>query len=175
MSKVKSILEFAMRMEASARDFYNYYGNIAMSEETKDTFSELADIENMHFTHLKNKYDALGFQEAPKAMSWVVDDSSRTIDPSILASNSDLIAGGDADGGKANSDISIIRMAFLIENDFAEFYTKAVAAVEEPEIKTFLTELKDWEISHKEMFYKKYQALLSQQWGDIASILEAGK
>ncbi|MEI6132958.1 MAG: ferritin family protein [Bacillota bacterium] len=175
MSKVKSILEFAMRMELGARDFYNYYGNVSQSEETIKTFGELAEIENKHYLHLKKKYDDLGFEEAPKSISWVVDDTSRAVDPSILASNSDLIAGGDADGGKANSDISIIRMAFLIENDFAEFYSKAIDAVAEQDLKVFLAELRDWELGHKELFYKKYKVLLNEQWGDIASILEASK
>ena len=175
MSKVKSILEFAMRMELGARDFYHYYENITESEATQKTFRVLADIEHQHYMYLKNKYDALGFSAPPTSISWVVDDTSKSIDPDIFAANSDLIAGGDADGGKANSDLSIIRMAFLIENDFASFYAKAIEAVEEPEIKAFLSELKDWELQHKEMFYKKYEMLLDQQWGDIAGILGAGK
>jgi len=167
MSKIKSILEFAMRMEKNARDFYSYYGEMAQDQETKRTFGELADIENQHFLYVKAKYDLLGFSAPPNTIAWVVDDFSKELDPHIIADDSDLIAGE----GKSNSDISIIRMAFLIENDFAEFYSRAVDAVEEQDIKEFLSELKTWETQHKELFYKKYQSMLAQQWGDIASFL----
>jgi len=167
MNKVKSIMEFAIRMEKNARDFYSYYAGLAKSEETKKLFFELSEIENNHALHLQKKYDSLGFENPPKAISWVVDDTSRSIDPHIIADNSDLLAVD----GKGDTDISIIRMAFLIEDDFAHFYGKAVDAVEEQDIKDFLNEMKNWEIQHKDMFYAKYTKLLNEQWSDIMSIL----
>lgn len=167
MDKIKSILKFAMRMEKDASDFYEFYMDKAESEETKALFSELALIEKQHYKILNKKFDEFQYSEPPLAISWVVDDSFKAQDPHILADNSDTIP---AVAGASN-DLSIIRMAYLIEHDFAYFYNKAVEAVEEPEVKKFLLELAGWEKQHSDLFQKRYQALLDESWSDIAGLM----
>ncbi len=167
MDKMKSILKFAMRMEKDAADFYEYYAEKAESEKTKSLFSELAQIEKQHYHILNKKFEELKYSEPPQTISWVVDDSSKAQDPHILADNSDtipVIPGADA-------DLSIIRMAYLIEHDFAYFYSKAVDAVEEPDAKKFLQELAQWENQHTEMFHSSYQNLLKKSWNDITDLI----
>ena len=167
MDKVKNILKFAMRMEKDASDFYSYYMDKAETEETRKLFAELAEIEKRHYNILKNKFDELQFAEPPLTISWVVDDSFKAQDPHILSDNADTIPMETGD----SSDVSIIRMAYLIEHDFAYFYSKAVEAVEEPEAKKFLQELSSWETQHSEMFQKKYQTELEKRWRDIADLV----
>lgn len=167
MDKIKSILKFGMRMEKDAADFYEFYMDKAENEETKELFSELAAIEKQHYKILNKKFDEFQYSEPPQAMSWVVDDSSKAQDPHILADASDTIP---AVAGGAN-DLSIIRMAYLIEQDFAYFYSKAAEAVEEGEIKKFLLEMAGWEKQHSDIFRGKYQKLLEKSWGDIADLM----
>lgn len=167
MNKIKNILKFAMRMEKDAADFYEYYMDKAEAEETKELFSGLAEIEKQHYSILKKKFDELQYSEPPLTISWVVDDSFKAQDPHILADNSDTISSA----AEASTDISIIRMAYLIEHDFAYFYGKAVEAVEEPEAKKFLQELAGWEKQHSDLFQKRYQALLDKSWSDIADLM----
>ena len=167
MEKIKSILKFAMRMEKDASDFYEFYMDKAEYEETKSLFSELAMVEKQHYKILKKKFDELQYTEPPQSISWVVDDSFKAQDPHILADNSDTMP----DVAGASNDLSIIRMAYLIEHDFAYFYSKAVEAVEEPEVKKFLLELAGWEKQHSELFQKKYQTLLNKSWSDIANLM----
>lgn len=167
MNKIQRILNFAMRMEKDAQDFYSYYMDKVQSPATQKLFRELAEIERNHYEILKKKFDDYSFKEPPITISWVVDDNFAAKDPHILADNSDLV--GDAEG--ETSDLTVIRMAYLIENDFAEFYKNAIPTVEEEDVKKFLTTLSEWETRHKEMFYARYQDLLKKYWSDIASIV----
>jgi len=168
MDKVEKILKFAMRMEKNARDFYEFYANKDVSEETKRVFEELIEIEEQHLDMLKKEYDRLGFAEPPLEISWVVDDNYKAKDPHILADNSDMLRGMDP----GMSDVSVMRMAYLIEMDFCHFYNKAAQAVDEPEVKKLLTELAQWEKQHSDMFYDKYVGLLDKNLRDIRIILE---
>lgn len=165
MDKIKAILKFGMRMEKDAGDFYTYYMDKVKSPATKELFRELAEIEKKHYEVLKAKSDKLGFEEPPLTISWVVDDSFKAVDPHILADNSDII--GDTDA----PDLTVIRMAYLIENDFALFYKNAAEQVDGKDVKQFLNELSEWESQHRKLFYEKYQVLLKKQWSDIAPII----
>lgn len=167
MSKIKNILSFAMRMEKDAGDFYAYYQDRVQSPSTRKLFSELAETEKRHYEILKSKYDELGFENPPISISWVVDDTFKARDPHILADNSGLLGESEAE----ISDLTIIRMAYLIENDFALFYKQAISLVEDEETKKFLATLSEWEDQHREMFYSSYQNLLKKHWSDLSSII----
>lgn len=166
MDKVKSILKFAMRMEKDAADFYEFYSEKAGSEATRSLFSELAGIEKQHYNILEKKFNELQYTEPPLTISWIVDETFKAQDPHILADNSDTVQ----DPG-VSSDLSILRMAYLIEHDFAYFYSKAIAAVEEPEARKFLQELAGWEQQHSDLFQKRYQEVLEKSWLDIANLM----
>lgn len=167
MEKVQKILSFAMRMEKDAADFYSYYLDKVKTPATKELFNELVETEKQHYGFLKSKYDELGFSEPPLVISWVVDSNFAAKDPHILANNSEVAGGSDAE----ISDLSIIRMAYLIESDFAEFYKNAVEVVEDEESKKMLKTLADWEEQHKKLFQEKYQKLIKKYWSDISSIV----
>ncbi|MCX7842183.1 MAG: ferritin family protein [Clostridia bacterium] len=167
MEKLKRILNFAMRMEKDAGDFYAFYMDKASSPATRELFHELAETEKQHYSYLKNKYDELGFEDPPIVISWVVDNNFSSRDPHILSNNSDLSSGT---GGEL-SDLSIIRMAYLIESDFALFYKKAMDVVEDDDARNFLNSLAQWEEQHKTLFHEKYQKLLKDYWSDISSII----
>ena len=65
-------------------------------------------------------------------------------------------------------DLPILRMAYLIEHDFAEFYEKA-AAQAEGTAKKVLTMLANWERGHEELFKqlhdKAFQEYSGMPWG----------
>ena len=168
MDKIKSILRFAMRMEKDAGDFYEYYMDKAVSEETGKIFAELAKIEKQHYNIIKAKFDELGYSEPPAAISWVVDENFKARDPHILADNSDMLQGMEGEA----TDISILRTAYLIESDFEHFYKKASELVQEPEVKKFLSGLSLWESKHKDIFHQKYHEILEKKWSDIKVLFE---
>lgn len=166
-NKIQTILKFAMRMEKDAGDFYSYYLDKVKEDSTKKLFSELVGIERQHYNVLRKKFEELGFQDPPVSISWVVDNNFTAIDPHIISDNSDIIGDSESD----SSDLTIIRMAYLIENDFALFYKNAAELVDDAAAKKVLTDLAEWEEQHRRLFYDRYQSMLKKYWSDISSII----
>ncbi|NLD50022.1 MAG: ferritin family protein [Clostridiaceae bacterium] len=169
MDKIKNILKFAMRMEKDAEVFYSHYMDKVQSESIKKLFEDLSEMEKNHYNLLKSKYELLEYKEPPITISWVVDNNFTQVDPSIISSNSDIIEEKE----KELSDLSVIRMAYLMENDFYLFYKNAAKEVDNKEASEFLQNLAEWEEGHRTMFQKKYEELLKKHWGEIASIIFA--
>jgi|LSQX01.2.fsa_nt_gb rubrerythrin len=171
MDKIKNILKFAMRMEKDAEDFYTYYMDKVKAESVKRLFKELSEMEKKHYNVLKAKFELLEYQEPPITVSWVVDSNFASVDPSILSRNSDVIGKDENE----MSDLSIIRMAYLMENDFVLFYKNAAKEIDDKGAKEFLESLAEWEEGHRSMFNEKYEEMLKKYWKDIASIIFATK
>lgn len=161
MTNVENILRFAMRMEKDAEDFYSYYQDKVSSPEIKNLFKELVATEKSHYEALSKKYDQMGFKEPPIAMSWVVDNRFAAKDPHVLADNSDELSGSE----DSLFDVSVIRMAYLIESDFEMYYKKASESVQETEAKELLVKLSEWESRHKDTFFNKYISLMHRHFG----------
>ncbi|MDK2918251.1 MAG: hypothetical protein PWQ37_984 [Candidatus Petromonas sp.] len=63
------------------------------------------------------------------------------------------------------ADLPLIRMAYMLENDFAKFYENAIEYFKNDlEAQKVLKELAKWEHNHREIFYKEYQNLIQQNW-----------
>jgi len=68
----------------------------------------------------------------------------------------------DADLG----DYSIMRMAYLIEKDFAEFYEKSSEA-NEGKVKGLLIELAGWEKKHASMIREEMEKIIARNSLDL--------
>jgi rubrerythrin len=167
MKNIKKILEFGMAMEKNAQKFYSYYETIAQSKETQDLFRELESIEFHHYNVLNKMYESLNFKDNLLEISWVVDNSSREKNTSIFADNSDLLISPEI-----ATDINILRMAYLIENDFATFYQNAASQVKEQNVKEFLNELASWETEHSNLFKVRYENILKSEWNDLLAYIK---
>jgi Uncharacterized conserved protein len=166
MNQIKSIIEYAIRMESDAREFYLYNADRVHTPSLKKLFDELAEMEKGHYEMLERVYEKMDVTKPPINISWVVDNTSKEVNTAIIADNSDLIS-----DSKSITDLSVVRLAYLMESDFALFYKNASEQVEEPEAKKALKELSDWEKQHQELFRVKYETLLKKSWSDITNII----
>ncbi len=166
MNRIKSIIEYAMRMEKDAKEFYSFNLERVEAPELKKLFGELIEIEKGHYNLLNRVYEKMDVTPLPINISWVVDDVSREVNTSIIADSSELIS-----DEKSISDLSVVRLAWLMESDFALFYKNAAEQVDEPEAKKALLELSEWEKQHQELFRIRYEHLLKKSWSDISSII----
>jgi rubrerythrin len=164
--KIKSILEYAMRMERDAKEFYSYHLDNVSSPELKKVLEELVEMEESHYEALLTMKDRLNIDPLPVSISWVVDDVAKEVNPSIIADNSELIANPEA-----INDLSIVRLAYLMERDFELFYKNAANAVEDQNAKDFLLELSKWEAQHKQIFKTRYEGMLKEQWSELTQII----
>lgn len=167
MDKIQRILSFAIRMERQGQNFYSYYKDQVTNPNTKKVFEELVDMEAMHQQLLQEKYDELYGDKELKVISWVVDESKYIKRPSIFGSQVQQLP--ESEGEDDLSDLAIIRMAYLIENDFAEFYNMAANEVDDQGAKEFLLKLAEWEEGHREFFHERYQQLMKKNWSEMGS------
>ena len=167
MDDLQKILNYAMKMEKDAGNFYAYFEERVESESTKKLFSEFKGFEAEHYNMLRKYHDGLGYNDPPITISWVVDSNFAYRNPEIIANNADYIG----EPGKNISDMAVMRTAYLMENDFEEFYKIAAEKVQDKSAKEFLINLSVWEKQHKDMFYARYQQLLREYWSDINSMV----
>lgn len=165
-AKVISILKYAQEMELAGRDFYEDKGKVFSSPTTRNMFQELADAEQQH-------YELITSQLA----SYTEDPASYAVSEAILARDESNIfqqrEGSESlDTTLVESDVpdlTVMRMAYLIERDYKEFYEEAIDMVEEENVKVLLRRLSDWELGHEQLFKKEYDRLkkeyLTFPWG----------
>lgn len=169
MDKLKKILKFSMRLERQGENFYTYYKDLVSNPDTRDLFEKLANIEREHYNILNRKLEAIDTDKDLKDISWVVDNNSFIRHPSIFSNQSEHLGEDVLD--EEVSDLAILRMAYSIENDFAEFYALAAQEMADPEVKTFLETLAEWERGHRTMFYNQYKKLLKNNWNELESYI----
>lgn len=158
--KIENILKFGMKMEKNAQDFYSFYANNLQDENLKKLFEEFVKIEQEHYKYLESILKSIGSQEPPISISWVVDEQNKMVDPHILADNSKLLESDI-------SDVTILRLAYLIESDFAAFYKQAAEKVEDSNIKGLLLRLASWEEEHEKFFKDRYHSLMKKEWEEL--------
>ncbi|QUI21582.1 ferritin family protein [Vallitalea pronyensis] len=166
MEKIKKILQFAMNMERQGQVFYGFYSEQVKDEHIKKLFSDLEKVEKEHYYVLKETYDDLLGGKTLQDISWVVDDNSKVKSPDIFTANLDTFT-----LDQNLSDITVLRMAYLIEHDFAEFYKKAADSIDEPSVKAFLSSMAAWEEEHRDFFYDKYQNLKLHKWDELVNFI----
>ncbi|RKD31243.1 ferritin family protein [Thermohalobacter berrensis] len=164
VEKIVQILKFAQKMEKQGVNFYSHYRDKVKNESVKELFDELVNIEQDHYNLLEKKLNELDAKKDLEVISWVIDEEHYVKSPKIFADNSIL-------DDEYLYDLTVMRIAYLIENDFAEFYKNAAKEVENEAVKSFLEGLAEWEEEHKDLFYGKYQEMLKGNWQDISSYL----
>jgi len=125
----------------------------------KKIFETLAEVEDSHYKVLEQHYNSL-----------VETGDWEEIDMELCKPCAEkLFTDSESEGVNMEydiADITILRMAYLIENDFAKFYYTAAQNAENSKAKKLLSNLESWEIQHREAFYKEYKKAMEQNWFD---------
>jgi rubrerythrin len=162
MENTIKILEYAMTMEKQGQQFYLKYKDEFKSEKAKRIFENLAKVEAEHYKILKQEYEA--FVKGEKSEQFDVTLSGGdTIFEEAMKQEQDLMT-PDSEAGL--NELAIMRMAYLIENDFAEFYKHVAEQATSEDAKKLFSTLAHWENKHRELFYREYQDLMHANWGE---------
>lgn len=156
MKKAERIVDFAMRMELEARDFYLDSLQKVSRADTRSLLATLAEWEKGHYDFLKEHKDSL-----KKAGKWA------DVAPPVEALEK---AGGiilekrigtavEPPLGEMSSDFSVLRMALAIETDFRHFYDNAARSMDDLEGRRVLEMLSEWEGGHQEYIDEQYRVL----------------
>ncbi len=152
------ILKYAMDMEEKVKAFYITYRDRAKEESTKKIFNELANTQDKHFKVLQKMIDIVE-----------KDEKFDELEVKKLKGGSDIFKLNTEIFDKADftdivEDLPILKLAYSLENDFAEFYQKAAEKAENKDAKKLLEKLAQWKISHKDYFSDEIKDASDDYW-----------
>jgi rubrerythrin len=157
--KVEDVLKLAHTMELQGMEFYEEQKTRVKLQLLRELFGFLSDMERGHAAYLRKQLDNMADGKALDALPEDVEMDryrdimdKQKIEPADL--NSDL------------GDYSIMRMAYLIEKDFAGFYDKS-AAESDGEIRALFIRLAEWEKEHAKMMKDEMSKILSRNAIDL--------
>jgi rubrerythrin len=160
---IRKIYEYALQREHEGKRFYEQNAGRLTHAAAVGAFKQLAVEEQKHIEFIQSQLDALDKgQAANVAMGLELQREgffsqraqSELLDQTVLEA--------------MVPDLSVLRVAYLIERDFAEFY-EAAAGKLEGEARQVLTMLASWERRHEELFRhmhdQAFELYAQMPWG----------
>lgn len=164
MKKYEQVIRYAMQMELDGSNFFKENAEKVNKETAKTLFLNLAKSEMEHYEYLKRHLEKYISGETFELEKRIED-----IDPEIFEQRLEKEHVEEALKESDIPDITILRMAYLIERDFKEFYQQAADQADEPLIKELFETLATWEAGHEAIFKKEYdkrmKEYMSLPWG----------
>jgi rubrerythrin len=157
-------LDLAIQTERDGREFYLRAAERSADEGGKVLFFSLADDELEHLRLLESQRGALAtdgkWQPPTKADEQTLPEEGEGVP---LFSRERLAENVSA----YTSDLSALRLAFLIEKDAVAFYTRAAAETKDPLGREVYESLVEMEKEHQRILEEEYNALAKEFWGSM--------
>lgn len=160
---IRKIYQYALQREYEGKRFFEENAARLSHAAAVGAFRNLAAEEQKHIEFIQSQIDALDKGASPAlAMGVVLEKegffsqraASEALDQTVIEA--------------MVPDLPVLRMAYLIEHDFAEFYEMA-ASKSEGEAKQVLTMLANWERGHERLFKmyhdKAFEEYAQMPWG----------
>jgi rubrerythrin len=161
--KVRKIYEYALQREREGKNFFESNAERMSHAAAVGIFRRLANEEQKHIEFIESLLEALDSDhkadsnfaaELEKADLFLQRAKSEMLDQTVMES--------------MVPDLPILRMAYLIERDFSEFYEMA-ASKTGGDAKEALTMLAKWERGHEELFRELHDEIFKEYaempWG----------
>jgi rubrerythrin len=159
---VRKIYEYALQREREGKRFFATNAERMSHAAAAGIFRQLAAEEQKHIDFIEGLLQSLESGEGASVTDAELEEADRfsqraeseMLDQTIIES---MIP-----------DVAVLRMAYLIERDFAEFY-EAAAKKAEGEAKVVLSALAGWERGHERLFKhlhdQVFQEYVEMPWG----------
>jgi len=161
---VRKIYDYALEREHEGMSFFRQHAGRFAHATAVEVFERLADEEQKHIDFIQGLIDALGEGgaaglQARAALEAAAKDGgffsqraqSEMLDQTVIES--------------MVPDLAVLRMAYLIERDFAEFYEMAANRVEDKNAREALHMLAQWERGHEQLFAKMHDEAFAMYAG----------
>jgi rubrerythrin len=144
--EIRKILEYALQREYEGKRFFEENARRLNHAAATEAFNKLALEEQKHIEYIQAQINALENKTGIKTTSEAnLEDTSffsrRAVQESLDQSVAEAMV----------PDLAILRMAYLIERDFAEFYETSANKFNGREKQVFIT-LAEWERRHEQLF-----------------------
>jgi len=160
---IRKIYEYALQREYEGKRFFEQNAERLGHAAAVDAFKQLVAEEQEHIEFIEAQIDALDKGELPNpSMGIELEEvgfysqraESEMLDQAVLEA--------------MVPDLPVLRMAYLIERDFVEFYEMA-ASKSEGEAKKTLEMLAVWERDHEKLFKQlhdeAFEKYTQMPWG----------
>jgi rubrerythrin len=154
------IYEYALQREHEGMSFFRQNAARFSHAAVAGAFAKLADEEQKHIVFIQSLIDGLDSDGATGLETGSAFEAegffsqraeTEMLDQTVIES--------------MVPDLSVLRMAYLIERDFAEFYEMAAGQVADPAAQQALKMLAKWERGHEELFKKMHDKAFEQYAG----------
>lgn len=160
---ILKVYQYALQREYEGKRFFEENAGRLSHAAAVGAFKNLANEEQKHIDFIQNQIEQIK-QGIPPSLALGKDlenegffsqrAATEALDSTVLES--------------MVPDLPVLRMAYLIERDFAEFYEKAADRAE-GEAKEALKMLANWERSHESLFRqyhdKAFEEYAGMPWG----------
>ena len=161
---IVKIYQYALQREFEGRDFFRNNAKRMGHAAAVGVFENLAAEEEKHITFIQGLIDALqGKVTSPLQAGEAMEDAgffstraqSEMLDQTVIEA--------------MVPDLPVLRTAYLIERDFAEFYETSAERMTDETAKKSLQMLGRWERQHEKLFKmmhdKAFEEYASMPWG----------
>jgi len=160
---VRKIYQYALQREHEGKRFFQQNATRMSHAAATEIFNRLADEESKHIRFIESLLSSLdGVGEADATVATELDEGRRF----IARAKQEML-----DQTVTESmvpDLTVLRVAYLIERDFKEFYENA-ASNAEGEAREALSMLARWEFGHEQLFKDLHDTLFEEYaqmpWG----------
>jgi rubrerythrin len=160
---IVKIFQYALQREHEGKNFFEQNAERLSQASAVGVFKRLAEEEQRHINFIQAQLDALGKGQNPDVSAGLaVEDagffSQRAQSEMIDQTVSEAMV----------PDLPVLRMAYLIERDFAEFYELS-ASKTTGQAQEVLQMLAGWERVHEQLFKQMHDRAFEQYaqmpWG----------
>ena len=159
---IRKILEYALQREHEGKAFFLNNAERLSNAAATQAFKAIAAEEQRHIEFIQAQINNLDAKESDKKTAPDLDESGFFAD----RADSEMIEQTVNEAMVA--DLPVLRMAYLIERDFAEFYAQA-ASKTEGDARIILEFLGRWESGHERLFKKMhddaFEKYAEMPWG----------
>jgi len=159
---VQRVYEYALQREREGLDFFQRNAERMSHAAAVEIFHKLAAEEQKHIEFIQ------GLLKAPAGGPSALESGTGLKQEDFFSQRAELEKLDQTTIESMVPDLPILRMAYLIERDFAEFYETA-AQKAEGDASEALTMLARWERGHEQLFKDIHDKLLEEYmnmpWG----------
>jgi len=160
----EQIFRYAMQMELDGHNFYKDKASSFNNPTTEKLFLTLAQTEMEHYKYIENQLNKYIETDAFDMNPEILDR-----DENIFESREESEHIEDTLKESDIPDLTVLRMAYLIERDYKEFYQNAAESIENDDIKAIFERLAKWEAGHENLFKGEYDRRMREYmtlpWG----------
>ncbi len=159
---IRKVYQYALQREYEGKHFFEQNADRLNHAAASSAFKKLAEEEQKHIDFIQGLLNALDQQKDMTSLMSEMQESSffsqraasEALDQTVLEA--------------MVPDLPVLRTAYLIERDFAEFYEMA-AQKADGKAKEVLTMLAQWERGHEKIFKqfhdKAFEEYADMPWG----------